>query len=298
MISVALFPCLFTDGARIVGELANALQMSVYTDAMILEEVADGSGTTVRKLQSILFGRRQAARKNKFEREKIINRIRTELADLLLSSRRYIYYGLFSSLLTAEYAGVLRVLVVADEQCRLQRAVRQEGVSERVARRLLRRDDEQAADWTQLLHHRNPGDPWLYDSVITYGCQDLLDVAAYIYMMYEENVLASVRQQGQAAAARNMRLTASVENMLLEKGLKAEVKACSDKVEITVAAGLHCLSWLTLEMAELLGRIDGLRTFRLKNVASNMLESGRKLQVCFTAEYLRAVGEPIYAEAY
>jgi hypothetical protein len=219
------------------------------------------------------------------------------LADLLISSRRYIYYGLFSSLLTAEHAGVMRVLVVADEQCRLQRAVRQEGVSERVARRLIRRDDEQAADWTRFLHDRTPADPHLYDSVISYGCQDLLDVASYVYMMYEENGFAARRRQTQAAAARNMRLMAGVENMLLEKGLRAEVKACSDKVEITVAAGLHCLSWLTSEMAELLGRIDGLRTFKIKNVASNMLESGRKLQICFAVEHLRAAGDPLYAGA-
>lgn len=298
MIPVALFPCQFTDGARIVGELANALQMSVYTDAMILQEVADGSGATVRKLQSILFGRQEAAKRKKFEREKAINWIRGALADLLLSSKSYIYYGMFSSLVPNEQSGVLRVLVVADEQCRLQRAVRQEGISERAARRLIRRHDEQAAAWTQLLHHRNAGDPLLYDSVIRYGCQDLLDVASYIYMIYEENSLAAGGQNVQAAVARNMKLTAGVENVLLEKGVKAEVKACSDRVEITVAAGLHCLSWFTSEMAELLNRIDGFRTFRIKNVASNVLESGRKLKVCFTADKGRTVGKPLCAAAY
>jgi hypothetical protein len=93
MISVALFPWQFTDGARIVGELGNALQMSVYTDTIILQEVADRSGTAVRKLQSILFGRQEAAKRKRFEREKVINLIRSALADVLLSSRSYMRWA-------------------------------------------------------------------------------------------------------------------------------------------------------------------------------------------------------------
>lgn len=226
MIPVTLFPCLFTDGARIVGELGNALQLPVYTDQMILTELAERFGTSVERLQLNLFGRPEPGKRLRFAKEKTMNRVRDTLANLLLSSESWLYYGFFSSLLPTEQGGTLRVLVVADEGCRQQRAVRQEGVSEQAARQLIREHDQQATAWSRSLHDRDPYDPVLYDAVVTYGCQDLLDVVAYIYMLHEENDAVTGRQDVQVAA-RNMKLVADVENVLLQKGLRAEVKACA-----------------------------------------------------------------------
>lgn len=293
MISVALFPCLFTDGARIVGELANALQVSVNTDAMIVQEIADRSGITVRKIQSNLLGRPEATGRLGFEKEKTVNLIKDALAGMLLSSKDSIYYGMFSSLLVSEDIGTLRVLVDADDTCRLQRAVRQEGLSERAARKLMRKHDEKAAAWTRFLHDKPFTDVLLYDSVISYGCQDLLDVAAYIFMMYEER-LSVTRRDDVKVAARNMKLAAGVENVLLEKGLRAKVKVCADKVDICVAASLHCFSWLTSELTDLMSRIDGLRTFKVREVASAMMKSDRLLKICYTAEPGGAALRPVY----
>jgi hypothetical protein len=43
----------------------------------------------------------------------------------------------------------------------------------------------QVADWTLFTCDGEPYDPELYDTVITYDCQDLIDVAAYLYMRHE-----------------------------------------------------------------------------------------------------------------
>lgn len=48
MITLSLFPCSFTDGARIIGELSNALDKPVYTDEMVLNEVVETTGRSLK----------------------------------------------------------------------------------------------------------------------------------------------------------------------------------------------------------------------------------------------------------
>ena len=56
MLSIALFPCLFTGTAGIVGELSNVLDLKVSTDIMILAEMKKNCAIPVKDLESSLFG--------------------------------------------------------------------------------------------------------------------------------------------------------------------------------------------------------------------------------------------------
>jgi hypothetical protein len=55
MRSLALFPCSHTDGAGIIGELSNSLNLRVYTDAMLFADISEQFGVRVEKLQETLL---------------------------------------------------------------------------------------------------------------------------------------------------------------------------------------------------------------------------------------------------
>ena len=130
MISIALFPCLFTDGARVLGELSYTLSKPVCTDQMLLQEIADNSSITVNTLWSRLFSWAHPASRRGFEKERLVNLVRQHLAAMLTADEDWIYYGYFTSLLESDHGPINKILIIAEEDCRVQRALRQEGLSE------------------------------------------------------------------------------------------------------------------------------------------------------------------------
>lgn len=188
MISIALFPCRYTDAARITGELSYTLCQPVYTDSMLLEEVSKKEGVPVKTLQEKLFSDDQQKHRRSMEKEILIDLLRQRCTGLLADSTNYIYYGFFSSLLESNDHLIQKILILSDEKSRIQRATRQEKITEEIARKLIKEHDQKAACWAQFLFNKPPYSPDLYDTVIRYEGQDLLDVIAYIFMLQEEQV--------------------------------------------------------------------------------------------------------------
>ena len=186
MIPIAIFPCSFTDGARVLGELSYTLSIPIYTDQRLLQKIADTSLMSAETLRSRLFSRAYPASRRSFEKERLINLVRQHLEAMRSADEQWLYYGYFTSLLESGDGLINKILIIADQDCRVQRAMRQEGLSESRAQALIQENDETAACWTQFLFSSSPYHPELYDTVIRYECQDLLDVVASIFMQYEE----------------------------------------------------------------------------------------------------------------
>jgi cytidylate kinase len=226
MISLALFPCVFTDGARVLGEVSALLRLPVYTDDMILREIAENRGRSLKKMKNRLFFGR-----NIKERRRVLSLVKGAVADLLLLPEDYIYYGFFMSLLGSDMNGVLKVLIQADEQCRVLRAMRQEGLRAENARRIIAEHDLRATNWSRFVCGREPYDQELYDSVITYDCQDLIDVTGYIYMLHEEYDFPGRVDEVQRCA-QDMKCAAGVEQMLSCHSIPTAVDTYSSRLEV------------------------------------------------------------------
>jgi hypothetical protein len=188
MISIALFPCVFTDGARIVGELSYTLEKPVYTDQMILDMMSEQQGISVTELQDRLFTRTHKASRLSLEKEKLIECARHFLDQIQSEATDYLYYGFFTSLIDASTAFTQRILIIADHHCRIKRAQRQEHLPESKAITAIHDHDIKAACWTRFLHDRPPYHADLFDTVIRYECQDLFDVITYICMKYDAHL--------------------------------------------------------------------------------------------------------------
>ena len=187
MRSIALFPCSYTDGAMMVGELATALRLKIYTDEMLFADIAEKYRVPKKTLRRMIFGGAQAMDGNPFEKEIFIDLARrTLVARRNHFSARRMYYGLHTVFLDPQLARVLKVLVHDEEEQRIQRAMRQEGFSPVAAREIVRQHDRKASVLTQFLFHKDAYDPSLYDIVISRGNKDVMLVIRQIMQHYDD----------------------------------------------------------------------------------------------------------------
>ncbi len=187
MRSIALFPCSYTDGAMMVGELATALRLKIYTDEMLFTDIAEKFRVPKKTLRRMIFGRAQVRDDNPFEKEIFIDLARRTLAAQRKHfSGRRMYFGLHTVLLDPQLARVLKVLVHDEEEPRIQRAMRQEGFSSVAAREIIRQHDRKASTLTQFLFHKDAYDPTLHDVVISRGIKDVLLIIRQIMQHYND----------------------------------------------------------------------------------------------------------------
>ena len=197
MRSIALFPCSYTDGAMIIGELAAALRLKIYTDEMLFADISERFGVPKKTLRRMIFGTAQSRNGNPFEKEIFVDLARRTLAaQRKLFHRRRMFFGLHTTLLDPQLARVLKVLVYDDEGRRVKRAMRQEGFSRIVAREVVRQHDRKASVLPQFLFHKEPYDRSLYDVVIQHGTKDAVEVTRQIIQHYNDIESWFVHHQG------------------------------------------------------------------------------------------------------
>jgi hypothetical protein len=187
MRSIALFPCSYTDGAMIIGELAAALRLKIYTDEMLFADISERFGVPKKTLRRMVFGTAQSRNDNPFEKEIFVDLARRTLAaQRKVFHGRRMFFGLHTTLLDPQLARVLKVLVYDDEGRRVKRAMRQEGFSRIVAREIVRQHDRKASVLPQFLFHKEAYDRSLHDVVIQRGDKDAMEVIKQIIQHYND----------------------------------------------------------------------------------------------------------------
>lgn len=185
MQSIALFPCSYTDEAGIIGELSNSLHLRVYTDEMLFSDVSQQFGIQIDKLKRILFSLSMELNRYKIKKEQYVNLLKCTLeARRRLTPGGCIFYGLHTSLLDPENDRVLKVLVFDDEKGRARRAMQQERFNEATARDYIRRHDKKVTEWTQLLFNKNPYSQSLYNLVILWKNNNLVNITTHIVKQF------------------------------------------------------------------------------------------------------------------
>jgi cytidylate kinase len=222
MLSIALFPCSYIDGARVVGELSNLLHLRVYTDELFFVDVSKQFDIPVKDLKKFVFAKTSKTNQFKLENKKYINLLKKSLSIQLSSSGRYLFYGLLTSLLGPENSNVLKVLVFDNEDGRVRRAMRQEGLSEKKARQMIEKHDYKVSRWTEFLYGKGAYDSSLYNIAINFGNQDLLDIISVIvqhYRKYESSMIVRPAME----VVKNIEIDAAAERVLSERAYEAGV---------------------------------------------------------------------------
>lgn len=259
MSSIAIFPCTFTPGEEIVGELSKNLELEVYKDLDLIEEAMGQCDINRERLKDYMYGKTSVFNQFTLEKEKIVNLFKTILAERLDDSRQYLFHGFLTSLIPARVTHVLKVLIVDTKQNRIDYAVNQ-GISKRDAKKAVKAHDISAYTWTDFLFSKEAYDSSLYDMVIPVENKGQ---AALIETITKNFHTTSVLQNSASRQAiADMRLETMAQGRLLDAGHKMTVRCQDGNLTLIVDNNVLNFSKLEQELTDLVAAIP-----TVKNVA-------------------------------
>lgn len=265
MSSIALFPCTFTGGAGIIGELSLNLDLRVYTDTNLFADTSAKFGCPVEKLKKLMYSKTSVFNQFTLEKETAVSMFRLVIAEKLQENGHYLFFGLHTSLITDDITEVLRAVVVDKKQARIAKGER-DGLTHKEAKRKVKGHDISAYSWTDFLYKKEAYDAALYDLVLPVEGQDHRELTDEILRFFHKTSV--LRTKESQKAVQNLRTRATVEIALLKKGHNLPVVADEGKITITVKNSVFNFQGLQKELTELAGQVDGVTEVELKKAKS------------------------------
>lgn len=230
---IAVFSGDHSSAEEIVQQVADRLSYKIVAREL-LEEAAREFNVAEDKLARALTGSRGFFNALTREWEKSLIYTRAALAQLLRTDEQ-IYHGPATHLIPAAISHVLRVGVVADQAHRIARA-QAAGLQADEARSRVRKNDEELAKWTQLIHSSEPWDPDLYDILIPIPDTSVERAVELICESVAKEALKPTDRSIQAVL--DYQLATSLNVSLLDRGhANCEVTADAGKVTVVVNQG-------------------------------------------------------------
>ena len=260
MSSIALFPCIYTPVAAVIGELQNDLELKTYNDQELFTQTHTRFGVDPEKLKKLMYGRTSVFNQFTLEKELAINMFRLTLADKLNAPEPHLFHGFLASLIPPEVTHVLRVLIVDKKQARIDAAM-QEGLPRSAAKKTIRNHDISAYSWTDFLFHKEAYDRALYDLVLPVENRtkkELIDEISKCY--HKTSVLQTSESQH---AVQNMLLAAEVERILLLNGHNMIIKAKNGDILLTARQSVLNHSSLQAKLTDLVKQVKGVESVEL-----------------------------------
>lgn len=214
MAIITIFSGTYCHGQEVANGAAQMLSYHILTDALFTE-TAKRYSLPEEKLKRAVYGPPPLLGNFNRERAKPVAYLKATLGDLVKDGD-IVYHSFAAHLLPRNIAHILRICLIANHDYRVENAIKVEGISEKEARRRIKRDDEERAQWTQYLCELAPYNENLYDVVIPMQSTSVDDAIALIY---ENAMKEAVRPTSQSQqAVEDFILASRVNVALLEEG--------------------------------------------------------------------------------
>jgi len=267
---IKIFSGSYCHGEEISQKAAQILDYRLLDDQYIIGETSRRSKIPEHKLTKTLAGKVSAF--NSFTHERQINISNLKLATaVLMEQDNFILSGFCSHLIPSELSHVLRVCIIAEMDYRYQQAMKELGVSEKEARKLMHADDESRSLWTDYLLKTNPWDEEIYDILVPTSKISVDDAVKLICDHAGGDVLRPTEDSLQAV--RDFRLAALVEVELGKAGHEVSVAARGGKVTLTINKHTIMLSHLEEELKKMVRKVEGVDEVETK-VGSGFYQAG------------------------
>ena len=255
MAIISIFSGTYCREEAIVNELLASSGFKLIRDMDIVSEASQMSGMSVNKIERAFFSMTSVFNKFTHEKERSVAHLRLALAKKILDDN-LIIEGFAGQLIPKEVTHVLRLCLIADMKFRISAAVKDEGLAENEAIRLIRKMDEDRAVWADALLNTN--DPWdasLYDMVIPTDKMKGGEIIKIIMENLNKEVLRSTELSSKSVE--DFILSANVEVALVKEGHNVGVKAKNGIVTLTLNKHVLMLSRLEEELKTIAVLVPG-----------------------------------------
>jgi len=251
----------FCDAEDVVQRLAQELSYEVVDDQAVVRETASSFEDQENKLWRTLAGKVSAFEKFTHEREISVGHLKMTLSKVL-ERDNVIIWGSAGYLIPRTISHVLSVCLIAEVDFRVQVAVRQKGISQKEARKLISKDDEAPKLWAEYLFKKSPWDADLFDIVLPMNKTPLEEAVRLI----SEHATSAVVQPTALSrqAVRDFQLAAAVEVALGKEGHQVLVSAKEGVVTLTINKQTLMLSRLEEELTRIVEKVPGVIEVKTK----------------------------------
>lgn len=214
----------YSEGKRIAEKVAKTLGYKCISREVLLEASKEFNIPEVKLVRAIhdapsILGRFA------YGKEKYIAYIRAALFRHF-KENNIVYYGLAGHFFVSGVSHVLKVRILADFQDRVRLEMTREGISDRQAAHILKRDDDERRKWSKHLYGIDTWDPYLYDLVIH---------VRKIKIDHAVDIICNTIKLGNFATT--LESQKIIENLALAAEVKAAIVNLKPDVEVTASDG-------------------------------------------------------------
>jgi cytidylate kinase len=249
----------YSKGKEIAEKLADRLGYRCISREVLLEASHEFNIAEV-KLVRALHDAPSVLNRFTSGKEKYVAFIRKALLESVLDGN-VIYHGLAGHFLLREIPHVFKVRIVANLEDRVKEETKRKNISEKEARHILKKDDEERRKWSLSLYGIDTADASLYDMVIHVDkltVDDAVDILSV--------VAGRPCFQPSAESRRildDLALAARAESVLVDKMPTVKVASKDGCLSIIVTAPVSRESRVIKETNELLKNIDGVKKTKI-----------------------------------
>jgi len=230
MAIVSLFGGSFCHADEVAAGVSRSLDYPIVDDRLFAETSSRFS-TSVDSLRAALSGSGSLLGRLTNAREKAIAGLRLVLAELIQPDN-LVVTGCAGLLIPRTVRHVLRVCLIANQDVRVQQAMKRESLSERDASKLIHEHDKANFACTEYLFGKAAYDESLYDVVLPVHDSGIGEIIRTVCDHVKSEPVRTTERSVRAAA--DFVLAARVGLKLAEEGLEADVHAEGGEVIISI----------------------------------------------------------------
>jgi two-component system response regulator CpxR len=250
----------FCHREEVASHLAKELECRLVTDADVIQWAVDKHGADKDDLEKAAIPRRSLFGGWTQENPAEVALLRQAVAEVG-SEDNLIHDGRLGHLIPGSIAHVLKVCLVASEDYRLKLATESEDLAERAARKQIRQQDLELAEWTNRLFEKGPWDKSLYDLKLPMHTHGIAPAVAMIADHARSNVIQTTDDSRRAWA--DFLLAARVGTALTKAGHNVKVTALSGDLTIEVNKYVVRFDALSKRLGEAARKIDGVQSVKV-----------------------------------
>ncbi len=223
----------------------------------LLEETSNFYNVPRERLRRAMHGPPSVFSKFSHEKVRDVAYIRAALARYI-KENNIVYHGFAGHLVPRDITHVLRVCIVASQDYRVALSIGSEGISEKEARSIIKRDDNECREWTKYLFGIGPWDMSLYDIKIPMHEGSVEKAGEMICGNAAKEALKTT--PGSQQAADDFVLAARVSVVLAEEGHEVEVSCDHGNITVVINKYVLRLEHLEKELRRIAGAVAGVKS--------------------------------------
>ncbi len=249
----------YSKGKEIAEKLSQKLGYKCISRDILLEASESFNISEVKLIRAI-HDAPSVLDRFKYGKEKYVAFIRKSFLENI-EQDNVIYHGLAGHFFTMGIPNILKVRIIANIEDRIQEEMKRENISEKEARHLLVKDDEERRKWSMYLYGIDTRDSSLYDIVLhidNLKVDDAVEILADIARRPCFQTTPASR-----AILKDFILAAQAQAAIVNMFPTAQVRSRNGVVYINIETTLSFEPQLSEEVNGLLKGVDGIKEVRI-----------------------------------